>query len=288
MTVSFAPTPPAADSADAEPLDAVMPVQTGPEAQAPDGGAGPGGRADGGEPDGRSPAAPGRGGQRHRDAGQRPPSTPGPKLPRIRRPGGLPAAAHPGSVPEPQHRHLPGWVRRAHGQARPILADLLGQLSGEPRQHFEEDVRALVDGMSAGRFSLAWQYPQLIDGGWALVESNRRETEAQARRRQEMEHVRRRVGDQLREAGERLTPEIASRLRRTLQSAADVDAIRGVGSELNQVLSSARSVEERRRDREIDRTRERLRRSLPQAVAESPAESWQDALRRIADQVAPR
>lgn len=210
----------------------------------------------------------------------------GPRLPRINRPTGLASAARPGEVPEPQHRHLPGWVRRVHGQARPVLADLLGTLSGEPRRLFDGEVGELVSGISAGRFSLAWQYPQLIDQGWALVERSRREAEAQARRRQSVEVARRRVGEQLRDAADRLAPEAAHRLHRDLTAATDVETIKHIGTELGQSLSSARSVEERRRDREIDRTRERLRRSLPQGGGdEAPSESWQDALRRIAEQV---
>jgi hypothetical protein len=198
---------------------------------------------------------------------------------------GLPAAARPGDVPEPQHRHLPGWVRRVHGQARPVLADLLGGLSGDLREGFETQVRELVGGISSGRFSLAWQYPQLIDAGWKLSQSGRRKAEAEARRRQGLEVARRRVGERLRDAGDRLAPETSTRLHRSLLSAEDVESVRGIGGELEQALSTARSVEERRRDREIDRTRERLRRSLPQGAEEAPAESWQEALRRIADQV---
>jgi hypothetical protein len=76
-------------------------------------------------------------------------------------------------------------------------------------------------------------------------------------------------------------------LQRTLRSAGDVAAIKTVGSELDHAVTAARAVEERRRDREIDRTRERIRRSLPRgAETDAPAESWQDALRRIADQYA--
>jgi len=209
----------------------------------------------------------------------------GPRLPAIQRPEGLIAPARPGDVPQPQHLHLPGWARRAHGQARPILADLVGSLTGEPRQQFSAHVAELVEGISAGKFSLAWQYPRLVDEGWALLETQRRDAEEEARRRRGLETARRRVAEQLRDAGARLTPDTASRLNRTLRSADGVDAIRGVASELDQAVAAVRSVEERRRDREIDRTRERLRRSLPRgADAEGPAETWQDALRRIAEQ----
>jgi len=210
--------------------------------------------------------------------------SPGPRLPGIHRPEGLPAAARPGDVPQPQHLHLPGWVRRAHGQARPILADLLGNLTGEPRQQFAAHVGELIDGMSSGKFSLAWQYPRIIDEGWALYEHQRRDAEEEARKRRGLESARRKVADQLRDAGSRLTPETASRLHRTLRSADGVDAIKGVATELDQAVAAVRTLEERRRDREIDRTRERIQRALPRtAVAEVPAESWQDALRRIAE-----
>jgi len=219
-----------------------------------------------------------------------PAGVPGPRPPVIVRPAALVAAARPGDVPEPAHRHLPGWVRRSHGQARPILADLLGSLDGEPRQQFESQVRQLIDAISSGKFSLAWQYPQLIDSGWALVERWRREAEVEARRRRGVESARRQLSEQLRGAGERLTPETVSRLHKNLRTAENVDTLKGVGSELEQALSSARTVEERRRDREIHRTRERLRRSLPQGANGDgeQAETWQDALRRIADQYAAR
>ncbi len=194
-------------------------------------------------------------------------------------------AARPGEVPQPHHLHLPGWVRRAHAQARPILADLIGGLSGDARQRYTAQVAELVAGMSAGKFSLAWQYPRLIDDGWALLDSQRQDAEEEARRRRGLESARRRVADQLRDAGTRLAPETANRLHKTLRSADGVDAIKGVATEVDQAVAAVRTLEERRRDREIDKTRERLRRSLPRgADAEAPAESWQDALRRIAEQ----
>jgi hypothetical protein len=178
-------------------------------------------------------------------------------------------------------------VRRAHGQARPILADLIGSLTGEPRQQFTAQVAEVIDGMSAGKFSLAWQYPKLISDGWALVERQRRDAEEESRKRRGLESARRKVAEQLRDAGPRLAPETASRLQKTLRTADGVDAIKVVATELDQAVTAVRTLEERRRDREIDKTRERIRRALPRgAVADTPAETWQDALRRIADQYA--
>jgi hypothetical protein len=263
VTVTSAPRPPATTSVDGAP----RPAPPAAGAPVPP----PGGVGRRRPPDGapRAPAAP----------------TSAPRLPRVIRPAGLLPASRPGEVPEPQHKHLPGWARRIHAQARPILADLLGGLSGDSRDHFAGQVAEQVAGISAGRFSLAWQYPQLIDAGWVLVRQAARDTEAAARRRQAVEGARRRVGEQLRDAQGRMTSEAAARLQQSLRAAEDVETIRAVGGELDQALNAARSLQERRRDREIDRTRERLRRSLPQAaVDDGPAESWQDALRRIATQ----
>jgi len=211
----------------------------------------------------------------------------GPRLPQIVRPSGLVRPARPGDVPLPQHAHLPGWVRRVHGQAVPILADLLGSLEGDTQKRYDAEVRQLIAAISTGKFSLAWQYPGLIEHGQTLLEAQRREAEAEAARRRGLENARRKITEQLRDAGGQLPADTATRLQRTLRSAGDVAAIKTVGSELDHAVTAARTVEERRRDREIDRTRERIRRSLPRgAETDAPAESWQDALRRIADQYA--
>ncbi len=237
------------------------------------------------------PAATGQDGENHpRQAGRRPAPAPrvGPRLPRIHRPTGLARAGRPGEVPEPQHRHLPGWARRLHGQARPVLADLLGNLEGDAREQLASRLDELIAGVNAGRFSLMWQYPQLIDEGWSLLQRRQREVAAAARRRQAVEVARRRVSEQLRDVTDRIGADAASRLHRGLRSAADLEAVANVGREVELAVSSARSIEERRRDREIHRTRERLRRSLPGGEAAEPdtaaAETWQDALRRIAQQ----
>jgi hypothetical protein len=258
VTVTTTPSPPTSESADEEAVAAIP-------------------RADDAAPRPR-PAARG-------DRSALPPAALGPKLPRIVRPRGLNRAVRPADVPQPEHHHLPGWVRRVHGQARPILADLLGSLDGEPRQQYDSQVRELVGSISSGKFSQAWQYPKLIDDGQALLEEHRRGSEEEAKRRRGLETVRKRVSEQLRDQGGRLTPETSTRLQRSLRSANELTAVREVESELDQALSSARTVEERRRDREIDKTRERIRRSLPPGrEVEPPAESWQDVLRRIADQ----
>lgn len=189
--------------------------------------------------------------------------------------------------PAPEHHHLPGWVRRAHGQARPILADILGSLDGEPRDRFQAEVDALIAGMSAGRFSLAWQYPKLIGDGMEQLEVYRRENAELVRAQRALEQRRRAAGDSLREAGTRLAPDVLARLNRTLRAAGSAEEIDAVTTEVQQSVAVARSNEERRRDREIDRTRSRIRKTLPRAAVTEPAETWQDVLRRFAESQAP-
>jgi hypothetical protein len=205
------------------------------------------------------------------------------QLPRIVRPQGLPHASRPIEPPAPDHHHLPGWVRRVHGQARPILADLLGNLSGEPQERFQANVDGLIAGMSAGKFSLAWQYPKLIADGMQLFESHRRENAEQSRVQRALEQRRVKANTTLREAGGRLAPDVLARLSRALRSASSPDEIDAVTAEVEQSVAAARNNEERRRDREIDRTRSRIRKTLPRAVGTAePTETWQDVLRRYA------
>ena len=170
-----------------------------------------------------------------------------------------------------------------HGQARPILADLLGNLDGESRDHFQAEVDALIGGMSAGRFSLAWQYPKLIADGMQAWEVHRHENAELIKAQRALDQRRRKAGDSLREAGGRVAPDVLARLNRTLRSATTAEEIDAVVLEVQQSVSVARTHEEKRRDREIDRTRSRIRRTTPRAAAAEPAETWQDVLRRFAD-----
>jgi hypothetical protein len=202
----------------------------------------------------------------------------------IVRPRALPRATAPGNVPAPEHHHLPGWVRRAYGQARPVLADLLGVLDGEARSTFQRRVDEFTAAVSAGRFSLAWQYPALIDEGMVLFEQHRREYAQISQARRAVDTARRRASDHLREAS--LGADVAARLSNTLRTATDVEVIRAVDAELTQAAGVARSSQEKRRDREIQRTRARINATGPRA-ADAPAESWQDVLRRFADSQGP-
>ncbi len=209
-------------------------------------------------------------------------------MPRIVRPPSLPRASRPIEPPTPEHHHLPGWVRRVHGQARPILADLLGNLSGDAQTRFQDDVATLIAGMSAGRFSLAWQYPKLIAEGMELFESHRRENAEHFKAQRAVEQRRTKAGSSLREAGGRLAPDVLARLNRTLRAAVSAEEIDAVAAEVEQSVASARNNEERRRDREIDRTRSRIRKTMPRGVTTAePTETWQDVLRRFAESQPP-
>lgn len=209
---------------------------------------------------------------------RRPPRPPG--APPMRSRGDGPA------VPMPEHHHLPGWVRRAHAKARPELAELLGSLQGAPRAQFLAKLEALVATISSGKFSSAWQYPEVIAEGRALQESQRAYLAEAAKASRQLDSLRRRASDRLRDAADLLAPDAASRLQRALRSANDEASIAAVESEAMKALSTARSVSNKRRDREIERTRARINRSLPRAAleAESPTETWQDVLRRFAEE----
>lgn len=205
-----------------------------------------------------------------------------PQPPRIVRPPGLTRASRPALIPTPEHRHLPGWVRRAHAQARPILSDLLGQIHGDARTSLDKEIAELTAAISAGKFSMAWQYPKLITDAAAVYETQRRDNAEIARQRRTLDTQRRRISDQLREAAGRIPADVVSRLDRGLRAADDAEALAAVQAEVRQVAAAARTVEERRRDREIDRTRAKILKAAPRSAPLSgPTESWQDVLRRF-------
>ncbi len=198
---------------------------------------------------------------------------------------GLPRRDGP-SVPMPEHHHLPGWVRRAHAKARPDLAELLGSLQGPVRVQFLAKLEELVATISSGKFSSAWQYPELIAEGRVLQEKQRADLAEAAKATRHLEGARRRASDKLRDAAELLAPDAAARLHRALRAATDEEAIAAVEAEATRALGTARSATNKRRDREIERTRARINRTLPRAAleAEGPTETWQDVLRRFAEE----
>jgi len=202
--------------------------------------------------------------------------------------GNFPRADRPENIPSPEHHHLPGWVRRDFARARPPLSNILALLEGEVHDQFAQRIAELTEGISSGKFSLAWQYPDLVDEGRTLYDKQRREGADAARANRQLDTARRRVQDRIRDAADALSPEVSARLQRTLRSATDAEAIATVTAELDGVLSTARSSADKRREREIERTKARIRRSAAAAgVAAAPepqTETWQDVLRRFAEQ----
>jgi hypothetical protein len=177
-------------------------------------------------------------------------------------------------------------VRRDFARARPALADLLGHLQGEERAAFLAHLEEITAGVSAGKFSLAWQYPALLEEGRARFEAQRARIAEQQRAGRELERARRSATGHLREAAGLLPADTSARLGRELRGAHDLEAIAAVDAEIARASEGARDSTTRRREREIERTRSRMLRTLPQAAVatEEPAESWQDVLRRFAEQ----
>src|SRR5207253_890519 len=199
-------------------------------------------------------------------------------FPVIVRPPGLPHASSPQEVREPEHHHLPAWVRRAFGQARPILADQLSALNGAARAELEHGIDDITSRISEGKFSQAFNYPQLIAHGQELYQRQRHEQADAARVQRTLDSARRHAGDALREGAPQLTPDLSTRLNKALRAAGDLETIKTIEAEVRHALDSARSGEERRRDREISRTRSRIQKT---ATPSGPSEDWQDVLRRL-------
>lgn len=226
-------------------------------------------------------------------------ATPGGRAPRqpapngnrttAQRLGNFPRADRPADIPAPEHHHLPGWVRRDFARARPPLSNILALLEGDARQEFKDKIDELTKGISAGRFSLAWQYPDLVDEGRTLYEKQRRESAESARANRQLDTARRRVQDRIRDAADQLGADVSARLQRQLRNATDAEAINAVAQELDGVATAAKSTAEKRREREIERTRARIRRTAAAAGTTDVApqnETWQDVLRRFAEQQA--
>ena len=226
--------------------------------------------------------------ERRRPAGRAPARNDAqPSFPPITRPTGLPHSPAAPPVPEPEHHHLPSWVRRAHAQARPILADQLALLTGDLHDQYLARLNEFMARINSGKFSQAFQYAQLITDGQQLVDSQRRANAETARAQRAVEAARRKVSDALRDGGDRIPAETAARLSRASRAAGDVDALRALEIEVKQAVGAARGVEERRRDREISRTKTRIEKTTPRgAAAVEPAQDWQEVLRRLQEQMA--
>ena len=66
------------------------------------------------------------------------------------------------------------------------------------------------------------------------------------------------------------------------------EEITEVETEVRQAVESARSVQDRKREREITKTRTKIQRAAPRAQARpvETTETWQDVLRRLQEQMA--
>ncbi len=175
-------------------------------------------------------------------------------------------------------------MKRVYGQARPILGDLLGGLEGEARTNLQNRIDVLTTGINAGKFSLAWNYPRIIDDGHTLYQRSRQENAELFRQRRTIELARRKVANMLRDGAAKLGAETNARFTKEMRGANDLEAIASLETEVKADLAQARSAGERRRDREIDRTRQRILKTIPKSAASvAPQESWQDVLRRFAE-----
>ena len=198
------------------------------------------------------------------------------------RPRDLPQAAKAVEIPYPEHAHLPGWVKRVHGQASPIFSDILAQIDDPERSAVLERIQKTVEQISAGKFSQAWQYPAIIEQGsqaWARGR-NARLQEEQAHRA--LDNKRKQLTAAVRDPLSRLSNEATSRLSKALTSARDPEAFSAVAGEIERALEAAKNTAEKRRDREIERTRDRISKAVPKSkTAAKTQESWQDVLKRL-------
>ncbi len=209
-------------------------------------------------------------------------------FPAIVRPVGAPRATTPAPVAEPSHHHLPAWVKRTYAQARPILADLLGSLDGAPRDALQRAVDETTERINAGKFSQAFQYPQLISFGMEQYQQQRSANAERARAAHALDLLRRRGSDMLRDAAPQLAPDVASRLTKSLRAASTAEEITEVETEVRQAVEASRTTQDRKREREITRTRTKIQRAAPRVQARpvENTETWQDVLRRLQEQMA--
>jgi len=154
-------------------------------------------------------------------------------------------------------------------------------MEGEPRRELEAAIASLNELIGAGKFSQAWRYPELIARGQELYERQSQEKSEAARRRRALDTQRRRVSDLLSDGDVRLATDVAARLAKEIRSAPDRDALSALETQVRQAVTTARSLEGRRRDREINRTRARIERSGSVQASDGEPDSWQDVLRRL-------
>lgn len=210
-----------------------------------------------------------------------------PDLPPVRRPRGLGRADIVPDIPFPEHTHLPGWTKRMHLQAEPILQDIAGQLGGEAKTEFLAKVSRVVGLISEGKFSQARLYQTVIDEGFAELEKDRKISEAGARTAMALSTMRRRLADDVRNLQGRIGADQISQLQQSIKTAETREELMALQSQVSRHAAEAQSGESKRRQREISRTREKILHLDPGAKGGKTAvleedEGWQATLRKFA------
>ncbi len=211
-----------------------------------------------------------------------------PDLPPIRRPRGLDHLDRSPQIPSPDHKHLPGWTKRMHSQAAPILGDIAGHLDGEAQEIFLGQVNRVVAMISEGKFSQARLYAKLIDDGYKQVSTVRKTQEKSARQTMALSTIRKRLSDDVRALQGRVGQEAFSKIQQDLRQANTRDELHDVQQEVTRLQAEVQQVESKRRDREIARTRERIMhvaggtKSRSSAAVAQESGGWQAMLKQFA------
>ncbi|MGC8461602.1 MAG: hypothetical protein ACP5OR_07165 [Candidatus Dormibacteria bacterium] len=211
-----------------------------------------------------------------------------PDLPPIRRPRGLDHLDRTPQIPSPDHKHLPGWTKRLHSQAAPILADIAGHLDGEAQEIFLGQVNRVVSMISEGKFSQARLYAKLIDDGYKQVSTFRKTQEKSARQTMAISTLRKRLTDDVRALQGRVGQDAFSKVQQDLRQANTRDELHELQQEVTRLQSEVQQVESKRRDREIARTRERIMhvaggtKSRSSAAVVQESGGWQAMLKQFA------
>lgn len=193
----------------------------------------------------------------------------------------------PVAVPEPTHHHLPGWVRRDFARVRRPLGLLLAELEGEFADQLRRRLDEVTTAISAGRFSAAWQYPEVVAEGRRLLAEQRRLRAERERQARTLEDARRRLLQRVGDVEGLVGQETLVRLQRTVRSASDLSALRSAESDVERVLEQARTAWSKRREREIERVRARIRGVARGEGGEGTTTlPWQEVLRRALSETA--
>jgi hypothetical protein len=187
----------------------------------------------------------------------------------------------PVAVPEPSHHHLPGWVRRDFARVRRPLGLLLAELEGEFAEQLRRRLEEVTTAISSGRFSAAWQYPEVVAEGRRLLAEQRRQRAEREHQARVLEGARRRLLERVADVEGLVGQETLARLQRAVRAAPDLSTLRSAESDIERVLGQARTAWSRRREREIERARAKIRGVARGGDGDtSRALPWQEVLRR--------